>query len=117
MLVINKETDIETKELFPGVVVRKGIDRDIGAKSVTMGHMSIAPGCGLPKHKHIVEDCMIIIQGQGILYIDEVAYPFQAGDQILVPTGTCHSLQNTGEECLILVFTYPSVDVARILVP
>lgn len=111
-----KSKDINSKKLFPGVLMKKGIDYETGSKSVTLGEIKLSKGCGLPFHTHTVEDCMYIVEGKGEMYIDEEIYPIEAGDQILVPAGTKHKIKNTGKNPLVLVFTYPSVKVTRTLI-
>ena len=111
-----KNKDMNLKELFPGVLMKKGIDYETGSKSVTLGEINLSQGCGLPIHTHTVEDCMYIVEGKGEMYIDEEIYPVEAGDQILVPAGTKHNIKNTGKNPLVLVFTYPSVKVTRTLI-
>ena len=111
-----KSKDINSKKLFTGVLMKKGIDYETGSKSVTLGEIKLSKGCGLPFHTHTVEDCMYIVEGKGEMYIDEEIYPIEAGDQILVPAGTKHKIKNTGKNPLVLVFTYPSVKVTRTLI-
>jgi len=111
-----KSKDMNSKKLFPGVLMKKGIDYETGSKSVTLGEIKLSKGCGLPFHTHTVEDCMYIVEGKGEMYIDEEIYPIEAGDQILVPAGTKHKIKNTGKNPLVIVFTYPSVKVTRTLI-
>jgi len=115
-MTVFKRKGINLVEIFNGVFLKKAIDSENNSKSVTLGEITIDPGCGLPLHKHTVEDCMFIIEGKGKLFIGKNQYFIEEGDQILVPAGSHHSLENIGKEKLRLIFTYPSVNVARTLI-
>lgn len=112
---IFKNKDIETKEVFPGILIKKGIDRENGSGAVTLGMMTIQEGHEIPRHLHNVEDSMFIISGEGQVEIGDDVYSLEEGDQVLIPAGTPHMLKNIGKEPLKLVFVYPSVNVSRIL--
>ena len=59
-----KNMNIDSKELFPGISMKKGIDYETGSKSVTLGEINLSQGCSLPIYTHTVEDCMYIVEGK-----------------------------------------------------
>lgn len=49
------------------------------------------------RHVHTVPEVFLILQGTGIIEVDGVASPFQAGDVFLVEAGEDHHLVSHGE--------------------
>lgn len=67
----------------------------------------IAPGEGVPLHKHLNEDELIFIhRGEGTLTLDDVEWIVKEGSVALVPKGMWHRLFNSGKETLTMVFSY-----------
>ena len=72
---------------MPGFhIERGGITRyEAGARSHPEGH-----------HVHTVPEVFVILQGTGVIEIDGVATPFQAGDVFVVAAGEDHHLVSQG---------------------
>jgi len=111
-----KEKDVQGKEAFPGVTLAVGISADNGSKDATMGKITMKPGSEIPAHTHPVSDCMVVIQGKGQAYTEEGFVPIEAGCQLFAPAGSPHGLKNTGNEPLVIIFTWPGINVPRTLV-
>ncbi|HEX75285.1 MAG TPA: cupin domain-containing protein [Dehalococcoidia bacterium] len=111
-----REKDIKVKEIFPGVMLTQAIQYENGCQTVTMGKITVQPGCGLPPHTHPVDDCMIILQGNGELYTEEGSVPIEAGCHIWAPANSRHGVKNTGHEPILMIYTWPAVNVARTMV-
>jgi quercetin dioxygenase-like cupin family protein len=111
-----REKDIKAREIFPGVMLTQAVEYDNGSQAVTMGKISIKPGCQIAPHTHPVDDCMVILQGSGQLYTEEGSVPIEAGCHLWASANTRHGLKNTGSEPLVLIYTWPAVNVARIMV-
>ena len=78
-----------------------------GNETMSLCKELIAPGQGIPPHKHLNEDELIFIhQGQGTLILNDQEFPVKEGSAALVPKGTWHQLTNTGMETLNMVFSY-----------
>lgn len=108
-----REKDIKARELFPGVNLVQAIQYENGSQASTMGKIIIDPGCQIPPHTHPVDDCMIVLNGSGELYTETGSVPIEAGCHLWAPANTRHGLKNTGEEKLIIAYTWPAVNVAR----
>ena len=111
-----REEDIETKEIFPGVTLTQAVEHSNGTACVTLGKITIQPGCGIPPHTHPVEDAQIILSGKGILYTEGGSVPIEAGCHSWAPANTRHGLKNNGTEPLVLTYTWPAIDVSRIMI-
>ena len=111
-----REKDIKSREIFPGVMLTQAIQYENGSQAVTMGKLTIKSGCEIPPHTHPVDDCMIILEGSGELYTEEGSVPIEAGCHLWAPANTRHGIKNTKQEPLIFIYTWPAVNVARIMV-
>jgi mannose-6-phosphate isomerase-like protein (cupin superfamily) len=66
---------------------RGGITRyEAGARSHPEGH-----------HVHTVPEVFLILQGSGVIEVDGVPTPFQAGDVFVIDAGEDHHLVSQGE--------------------
>lgn len=52
-------------------------------------------------HKHDVDEVFIFIQGKGVLPVDGVDYPIQAGDVVIVEAGEDHHTRSSVEDPLV----------------
>lgn len=102
-------------QTFPGVRHRWQITRELGAGAVTMGTVAIAPGHEIPPHTHPVEDAMVIVEGRGQFFAGAEVHEIEAGSSCLAPANVVHGVRNTGDEDLVLIFTWPAVNVPRVM--
>lgn len=112
--MIIKKQQTASRELMPGITQIPYWDKDTGSGAVSMGMVTLAPGCALPPHRHKVEDAMIVIAGQGMFVVDGCEMVAEAGDALLAPAGSVHYLRNDGTVPFSVVYTWPSVEVERI---
>ena len=78
-----------------------------GNETMSFCEELIAPGEGIPMHKHLNEDELIFIhQGKGELELDGQKYPVKEGSVALVPKGIWHSMTNIGQETMTMIFSY-----------
>jgi quercetin dioxygenase-like cupin family protein len=111
-----REKDIKVREIFPGVTLAQAVEYDNGSQTVTLGKLTLQPGSEIPPHTHPVDDCMIIIQGNGQLYTEGDPVPIEAGCHLWAPANSRHGVKNTGGAPLVLIYTWPAVNVRRIMV-
>jgi mannose-6-phosphate isomerase-like protein (cupin superfamily) len=99
-------------------VIRAGADRqfrflvhtDMGCRRVTQ-FVGWIPHSRAPFHHHTYEECIYILEGQGILHLEgqPAAAEFGAGSSIYLPDGVVHCLENPGPEAIrLLGVFYPS---------
>jgi quercetin dioxygenase-like cupin family protein len=112
---IFQEKDIQPREIFPGVSLVQAVDYDHGSQAITMGKITIEPGCEIPPHTHPVDDAMIILSGSGELYTTEGSVPIETGSHGWAPANTRHGVRNTGKQPLVFIYTWPAANVARIM--
>jgi quercetin dioxygenase-like cupin family protein len=54
-----------------------------------------------PHHAHDVDEVFIFVQGRGVLPIDEVEYPVQTGDIVIVEAGQDHHTRSSVDDPLV----------------
>ena len=79
----------------------------VGAKNLSMGVNITDIGSMIPKHAHEGgEEAMFIISGKGTLVVENEERELGPGMAIYMPPGVEHSILNTGEGELKLVWVY-----------
>lgn len=100
---------------FPGVHHVIYASRELGSESTTLGVVTIDPGAEVPLHHHNVEDCMVVLEGEAEFTIDGVTTVVRAGSGVIAPAKSLHSVRNVGEGPFRVCFTWPSVEVDRVM--
>lgn len=78
-----------------------------GKRSLSFCTEEIAPGEGIPLHKHLNEDELIFVyKGEGVLTVGEKEIKVKSGSVALIPRHCWHAVKNTGNEIFIMVFSY-----------
>ena len=68
----------------------------------------LAPGKEIKSHVDPMEEIYFLLTGKGIIRVDDEKREVGPGDATWIPTGSPHSLLNTGsEDCVILVVASP----------
>jgi CDGSH-type Zn-finger protein/mannose-6-phosphate isomerase-like protein (cupin superfamily) len=70
------------------------VDRTLGARNATqfIGHI---PQSKAEMHRHLYEEAVVIVSGEGVIWNENVRAPVAAGDVIFFPRKHLHSLQCT----------------------
>lgn len=64
----------------------------------------IAPGCSIGKHVHEGEtELFYFASGKGRVWDDDAVLEVSAGDTMTTASGHSHSVENTGDEDLVLI--------------
>ncbi|MFK8252594.1 cupin domain-containing protein [Ancylobacter terrae] len=101
---------------LPGRAAREMIGAASGARAVTVREVAIAPhdGSAPPRgpHRHDdFEECIYVLEGEGVTETEAGSYPVAAGDCLLVPAGELHATRNTGTGTLRLLCFFPVADI------
>lgn len=65
-------------------------------------------------HHHDPEQVYVIIQGQGIMTVNNETEKVSVGDMIFIPSNHPHGLQNTGKEKLVYISaSSPSFNIQK----
>ncbi len=74
--------------------------RNSAAQNLSMQVSEIPVGSQQPMHSHSPEQCYYIIQGRGLMTIEEEAREVTAGMAVYIPSNKRHGIQNTGDDVL-----------------
>ena len=103
-----REEDREPIRAGKDRVFRYLVHTDLGCREVTQFAGWIPPGKA-PFHFHTYEEAIYILEGRGIVHVDEGECEFSAGSSIYFPIGVRHCVENSGEATIKLLGAfYPS---------
>ena len=71
-----------------------------------MGYATIYSGGEVPRHAHSQEEVYFIVSGHGIIELDGEQTQVEAGSYAAIQPGQGHSLRNTTNEDLVMLFCY-----------
>jgi len=97
---------VKAEEGASGLNVRWLITKDVGAENFAMRLFEMAPAGFSPLHSHPWEHEVYILQGEGVILMEEGERTFNVGTVIFIPPDEKHQFRNTGSEtvrflCLI----------------
>lgn len=114
---IVKQSKYPKDSLGPSVARRFFINEEMGAKSMTVGEATIAPGGSIPLHIHPGhEEGIYIAEGTLDGRLGDERATLTAGDFILAPTGVKHELVNSTKRPAKIIFIFPTTKVTRQMV-
>ena len=84
------------------------VDKDLGCQRVTQ-FIGFIPPSKAPFHYHTYEEAIFILEGAGIVHIEQGSCAFGPGTSIYLPIGLRHCLENPGPTPVrLLGVFYPS---------
>ena len=84
-----------------------GADSPLQADGYVVGTSDLfANGGAVPEHDHETEETYLIISGSGVMSVDDESFQVKAGDAIYVKPWQKHSLTNTGDAVMRIIYVY-----------
>ena len=78
-----------------------------GSKHLVLGTEDIPPGGMIPKHRHLGQDEILLVQtGTAHVTLNDKEYDVHAGGTVFFPARTWVSLKNIGQDSISLVFIF-----------
>jgi len=78
-----------------------------GSQHLVLGTEELAPNARIPKHKHLVQDEILLIQsGTAHVWLGNQESDVHPGGMVFIPSDTWISLKNTGTEPVSVVFIF-----------
>jgi mannose-6-phosphate isomerase-like protein (cupin superfamily) len=75
-----------------------------GNRAQSLAEATVGPGCQTLLHRHRqTEEIYYFLSGQGRLQIDDASRTVRAGDTVLIPPGSWHSVRNEGRQRLVFL--------------
>ena len=88
-----------------------GPGQTLTAENFVQGYVTIFPNGGIPEHAHENEETYTILSGTGVVTVDGEEVQVKAGDCIFMPRNHRHSLKNTGDTDMIMLFVYSPANI------
>lgn len=78
-----------------------------GSQHLVAGTEEVASGATLPKHRHLVQDEIVLIHsGEAHVWLGDQERDLHAGGLVFIPSDTWVSLKNVGSEPIRLTFIF-----------
>lgn len=78
-----------------------------GSQHLVAGTEEVAPGATLPKHRHLVQDEIVLLhRGTAHIWLGDQERDLHAGGLVFIPSNTWVSLKNIGTEPISLTFVF-----------
>ena len=83
-------------------------DEDSNTEALTYGTFEIPEGRFLDAHFHADHEVYHILQGKGVVLINDDVKEIEPGSIVYIPGNTTHGIRNTGNEKLVLIWVFPN---------
>ena len=100
----------------PVPFILKVSPKNNGSERLVLITEDLPPNAGIPKHKHLGQDEIVLIQtGTAHVWLGDEERDLHAGGLVFIPTNTWIILKNTGTEpiSLIAIFSAPSATAGK----
>ena len=89
---------------------------DLGARSLAVTWVRVAPGAGQPPHRHDTsEQAYVVVAGHGVVTVDGETTELAPGDLVLIPPAAEHAIRNASDDELVYVSaTAPPTSIAAL---
>jgi putative monooxygenase len=102
--------DVPPIELPGGSWSRVLLTGERVGSSTALGFSSFAAGTATAMLSHSTEELAYVLTGAGELRLEAEAVAYAAGAALYIPAGVWHSVVNTGNEPVTMVFAFPHPD-------
>jgi len=90
--------------------ILKVTPQNSGSKHLVLGTEDIPPGGVIPRHKHLEQDEILLIQtGTANVTLNDKEYEVHAGGTVFFPAQTWVSFKNIGKDSVSLVFIFSAL--------
>lgn len=82
---------------------------------MVLGVARVRKGESLAKHRHTQPETYFTLSGRGVVTIDGVAYPVEAGTMIFIPGDAQHQIDNDNEDELQILYAFAIDDFDKVV--
>lgn len=82
----------------------------VGANHSCLGYSVFTPGMATDDLSHEVEELAYVVSGSGELRLEDGIVPVSEGSAAFIAPKVWHTVVNTGDEDLVMVFAFTSSD-------
>jgi quercetin dioxygenase-like cupin family protein len=81
----------------------------VSSDTFALGSQQVKAGSGIPIHRHFqMSEAFYVLDGSGIVSLNDVPHPFEKGGTIFIPKNTWHGFSNPYHELLLLWLVSPA---------
>lgn len=114
LLLERNEGELRTRRIHTNTTIPaasqfmlKVSPKNNGSQHLVLGTEELAPGAAIAKHKHLIQDEIVLIQsGTAHVWLGDQEGDLHAGGLAFIPANTWVSLKNTGTEPVSLTFIF-----------
>ena len=116
--VMNSPRQNPLIEIAPGIALDSLVGAHNGARNLTTGLVTFAPGAQLPCHTHLVSESLTLLSGTAVVVVEDREYTLAPLDNVVIPRGLPHAAWNlSSSEASVLHVALASETPNRELVP
>ena len=115
MPILNRD-DVAKEQLSEGVDRWSLVDGSLGAESLSVGDVTVAPGGQVPTHIHPTEEAMVILEGELQAMLGDEVIDVKEGQVVLAPAGVRHGFVNKSSASARIMAIFPTANMERTLV-
>ena len=115
MSILDKR-DIEMVEIAPGVERWEIVNGGLGASSLTVSEVTLAPGSRTPTHIHPTEEAMVVLDGELEAVLGGQVTTVTPGQTVLAPAGVKHGFANRSGSSARVMGIFPTGKIEITLV-
>lgn len=104
------EVEATSPENTKGVLFRKLIAEELGAPNFHMRLFDVAPGGNTPKHTHDWEHEVYVVEGDGMIVLEDREVRLAKGDAVFVEPNELHQFVNDSNSLLRIICVVPRPD-------
>ena len=105
-------------EIVPGISLDRLVGAHNGARNLTTGLVTFAPGAQLPCHTHPASESLTLLSGAVVVAVEDREYSLTPLDNIVIPRGLPHATRNlSSSERAVLHVAFASETLKSDLVP
>lgn len=83
----------------------------LGGEAIGVDLIEMASGSAFPPHVHVGSHILYVLEGAGVVTIDQRRYDVTARDSIWIAAEQAHAVSAPSKPCVFLAFGYPHRDV------
>lgn len=104
-MIRSARRDAPAYETRDGSLIRELMHPDVhGSHRQSLAEATLPPGRRTRVHRHgRTEEIYYVLQGGGVITVDDEEQPVGRGDAVLIPPGSWHHITNTGVVDLIFL--------------
>ena len=103
--IVRRLAEQEAQDATAAREFRIVADPSTGLRSATH-FVGYIPTVRAPDHFHTYDEVIYVLDGEGILHVEDSEQPLAAGSVIELPARTVHCLENTGEDVMRVVAVF-----------